>query len=70
MSYYCSFKPLFKLLIDRNIKKKELANKAGISIATVTKMAQNGTVNSDVLVKVCTYLDCTFNDIVDIVKKE
>ena len=35
-----SYKKLFKLLIDRDMKKKELAEKAGISIATITKMAK------------------------------
>lgn len=59
-----SYKKLFKLLIDRNMKKKELAEKAGISIATITKMGKDGAVvSSDVLVA----LDCTMNDIVEIV---
>lgn len=63
-----SYKKLFKLLIDRNMKKKELAEKAGISIATITKMGKDGAVvSSDVLVKICTALNCTMNDIVEIV---
>lgn len=53
-----SYKKLFKLLIDRDMKKKELAEKAGISIATITKMGKDGAVvSSDVLVKICTALD-------------
>lgn len=48
-----SYKKLFKLLIDRDMKKKELAEKAGISIATITKMGKDGAVvSSDVLVKI------------------
>lgn len=63
-----SYKKLFKLLIDRDMKKKELAQKAGVSIATITKMGKDGaTVSSDVLVKICTALECTLDDIMDIV---
>ena len=63
-----SYKKLFKLLIDREMKKKELAEKAGISIATITKMGKDGAVvSSDVLVKICTALNCTMDDIVEIV---
>lgn len=63
-----SYKKLFKLLIDRDMKKKELAQKAGVSIATITKMGKDGaTVSSDVLIKICTALECKLDDIMDIV---
>ena len=63
-----SYKRLFKLLIDREMKIKELAERAGISQATLAKMKKDGaTVSSDVLVKICTALECTMDDIVDIV---
>ena len=63
-----SYNKLWKMLIDKNMKKKELAEKAGISIATITKMGKDGAVvSSDVLVKICTALDCTMDDIVEIV---
>lgn len=62
-----SYKPLFKLLIDRDIKKKELAKMADISIATITKMGNGGNVNTDVLEKICIALNCKLNDIVAIV---
>ena len=63
-----SYKKLFKMLIDREIKSKDLAAKAGISPATLAKMKKDGvTVSSDVLVKICTALECTMNDIVEIV---
>ena len=58
-----SYKKLFKLLIDREMKSKELAAKAGISPATLAKMKKDG----DVLVKICTALGCTMDDIVEIV---
>lgn len=52
-----SYKKLFKLLIDREMKSKDLAAKAGISTATLAKMKKDGaTVSSDVLVKICTSL--------------
>ena len=63
-----SYKKLFKLLIDREMKKKELAEVAGVSIATITKMGKDGAVvSSEVLVKICTALGCTMDDIVEIV---
>ena len=66
-----SYKKLFKLLIDRDMKKKELAAKAGVSIATITKMGKDGAVvSSDVLVKICAALGCTIDDIVEIIPEE
>ncbi len=63
-----SYKKLFKMLIDREMKGKELAILAGISPATLAKMKKDGaTVSSDVLVKICTALECTVNDIMEIV---
>jgi len=66
-----SYKKLFKLLIDRDMKKKDLAKKADISIATITKMGKDGAVvSSDILVKICTALGCTMDDIVEIVPEK
>ena len=66
-----SYKKLFKMLIDREMKNKDLAAKAGISPATLAKMKKDGaTVSSDVLVKICTALDCKLDDIVEIVPSE
>ena len=63
-----SYKKLFKLLIDREMKSKELAAKAGISQATLAKMKKDGaTISSDVLVKICTALNCTIEEIMEIV---
>ena len=65
-----SYKKLFKMLIDREMKSKELAALAGISPATLAKMKKDGaTVSSDVLIKICTALNCTLDDIVDIIDK-
>ena len=66
-----SYKKLFKMLIDREMKSKDLAIKAGISPATLAKMKKDGaTISSDVLVKICTALDCTVNDIMEIVPSD
>ena len=62
------YKKLFKLLIDREITQKELAEKAGISTATLSKMkkGEDG-VNTAVWEKICKALDCKVSDIVEIV---
>ena len=63
-----SYKKLFKLLIDRDMKKKELAELAGVSVATITKMGKDGvSVNSDVLVKICHALNVDIGDIMEMV---
>lgn len=63
-----SYKKLFKLLIDRNMKKKELAELSGVSVATITKMGKDGvSVNSDVLVKICHALNVDIGDIMEMV---
>ena len=64
-----SYKKLFKMLIDREMKSKDLAAKAGISPATLAKMKKDGaTVSSDVLVKICKALNCDIGDIMEMVK--
>lgn len=63
-----SYKKLFKMLIDREMKNKELAALANVSTATLAKMKKDGAViSSDVLVRICTALNCTIDDIVEIV---
>ena len=61
-----SYKKLWKLLIDKDIKKKDLSTMAGISPATITKMGKNGHVTTEVLLKICTALDCGIDDIMEI----
>ena len=62
-----SYKKLWKLLIDKDIKKKDLSAQAGISPATITKMGKGGHVTTEVLVKICAALECTVDDIIEIV---
>ena len=65
-----SYKKLWKLLIDKDMKKKELSAKAGISPSSLTKMKKNGHVTTEVLAKICTVLDCTVDDIMEIISEE
>ena len=62
-----SYKKLWKLLIDKDIKKKDLSAIAGISPATITKMGKSGHVTTEVLLKICTALECGVDDIMEIV---
>lgn len=61
-----SYKKLWKLLIDRDMKKKELAERAGISSASITKMGKNGHVSTELLLKICTALECNIEDVMEI----
>ena len=61
-----SYKKLWKLLIDRDIKKKDLSALAGISPATITKMGKGGHVTTEVLLKICRALSCNVEDIMEI----
>ena len=63
-----SYKKLFKLLIERDMKKKELAELSGVSVATITKMGKDGvSVNSDILVKICHALNVDIGDIMEMI---
>ena len=65
-----SYKRLWKLLIDRDMKKKELAEKAHLSNYTINKMNRGDNVTTDTLIKICEVLNCTFDDIMEIVSNE
>ena len=65
-----SYKKLWKLLIDKDMKKKDLCVKAGISPASVTKLGKNGHVTTEILLKICNCLDCEIEDIMEVVHDE
>lgn len=65
-----SYKKLWKLLIDKDLMKKDLQQKAGISWATMTKMSKGEIVSTEVLMKVCKVLHCNVGDIVDFIEEE
>ena len=60
-----SYKKLWKLLIDREMKKKDLQIAAGISSASITKIGKNQNVSTETLQKVCTALNCNIADIIE-----
>ena len=65
-----SYKKLWKLLIDRDMKKKDLQAAAHISWASVTKMSKGETVSMEVLMKVCKVLNCDIGDIMELVPEK
>lgn len=65
-----SYKKLFKLLIDKDLKKTEFAAKAGISQNTLARMGKGQFISMELLVRICRYLNCTFDDVIEIIDKE
>lgn len=61
-----NYKPLWKLLIDKDMKKKDLCEMAGISPASVTKMGKCGHVTTETLEKICLTLGCRVEDILEL----
>ena len=65
-----NYKKLWKLLIDRDMKKQDLQNLANISAVTIAKLGRNENVTTTILAKICTALSCNVGDIMDIVGKD
>lgn len=65
-----SYKKLWKLLIDKDMKKMDLAKEAKISGNTITKMSKGENVTTDILVKICSTLKCNIEDIMEIVETD
>ncbi len=63
-----TYKPLWKLLIDRNMSKTELRKKTQIAPSTFTKMNNDQQVSLDILARICVELKCGFDDVVEILK--
>ena len=64
-----SYKKLWKLLIDKDMLKKDLAEKAEISTTSIAKLWNNENVNTDILLKICNALECDLQDIMELVEK-
>ena len=62
-----SYKKLWKLLIDRDMMKKDLAAAADISNYTISKMSKGENVTVEILVKICKALDCKIDDIMEFI---
>lgn len=65
-----SYNKLWKLLIDKNMKKKELGEAAGISNSLIAKLGKNANVTVDVLVRICSALGCGIDDIMELVPND
>lgn len=61
-----SYKKLWKLLIDKDMKKKDLISAAQISATSVAKLTRGENIQTDILVKICNVLHCDFSDIMEI----
>ena len=65
-----SYNKLWKMLIDKNMKKQDLKKATGISATCIAKMGRGDNVTTDVLVRICTALDCRLEDIMELVQDE
>lgn len=63
-----SYKKLWKLLIDRDMSKADLRDAAGVSSASIAKLTSGSNITTDVLLKICTALDCRVEDIIETIK--
>ena len=81
MVYYCyletwgdnvavSYKRLWKILIDKDMKKKDLQKQSGVSWGVVSKLSKNETVNMESLIKICKLLNCTVDEVMEILPDE
>ena len=62
----CNYNKLFKMLIDKGMKKTEFAKEVGISANTLAKLSRNETVSMEVIIRICRALGCSVDDIMDI----
>lgn len=63
-----SYKKLWKLLIDKDMKKEDLRKAAGITTTAMAKLGRNENINTEVLLKICKALKCNISDIMEIVE--
>ncbi len=62
-----SYNKLWKMLIDKNMKKSDLRDKAGISSASIAKLGKGDNITTDVLLRICEAMDCHLDDIMETV---
>lgn len=63
-----SYNKLWKQLIDKNMKKKDLQNLASLSSSSIAKLGKNEVVTLEVLMKICEVLNCNIGDVIDFIK--
>lgn len=64
------YNKLWKLLIDKNMKKKDLRLATGITTTALAKLGRNENVSTEILVKICKVLNCDISDIVEIIRED
>ena len=65
-----SYNKLWKLLIDKQMKKKDLGDAAGVSANTIAKMGKNEHVSTEVICKICETLGCNVDDIIEFIPED
>lgn len=65
-----SYKKLWKLLIDKNMIKKQLREQAGLTTNVIAKLGKDENVSTEVICKICKALDCGLDDIIEIIPDE
>ena len=65
---HISYNKLWKLLIDKGMKKKDLKTSASLSSASIAKLGKNEPVTLEVLMRICVALDCNIGDVIEFVK--
>ncbi|MBQ3597447.1 MAG: helix-turn-helix transcriptional regulator [Clostridia bacterium] len=65
-----SYKKLWKLLIDKDMKKKDLRIATGMTTTALAKLGKNEHVNTEILAKICKVLECNIEDIVEVVDEQ
>ena len=63
-----SYNKLWKMLIDKNMKKSDLKEKSGISSASLAKLGKGDNITTDVLLRICEAMDCRIEDILETVR--
>lgn len=64
-----SYKKLWKLLIDKDLKKTDLRQASGISTTSLAKLSKNENINTEILVKICKVLQCDIGDIMEVIEE-
>ncbi len=64
---YISYKKLWKLMIDRDIRKKDLREMTGLSPSTIAKLGKSEVVNTSVIIRICEALQCDLCDVMEII---
>lgn len=70
MAKTISYNRLWKMLIDKNMKRQDLKEISGISTASIAKLGKGDNITTAVLLKICNALDCDLSDIMELVEEE